>query len=168
MHSIFLYLKKSNTFIQKILEFIVGITLITMVLLIFAQVIFRYVLQLPLSWAEELTQYVFSWLIFAGAAIAYRENKHISVELLATSITNKTIKKILSCIVHLFLLFFLFIIVFYSLPISLQLIQLNKVAVSMPALKMGYVYLIIPISSIISIFMVLENLMKIFLPEEGK
>ena len=167
MYSLYIYLKKSNDFIQKILSFIVGTTLTVMVLLIFLQVIFRYVLQLPLSWAEELAQYVFSWLIFSGATIAYRENKHISVELLTDAISNTTTKKILACIINFFVLFFLFIVVFYALPIALQLIQFDKVAVSMPSLKMGYIYLIIPISSIFSILMVLENILKIFISEEG-
>lgn len=156
-----------NSFFQKIMDAISGLTLCTMVLLIFTQVIFRYVLKSPLSWSEELAQYVFSWLIFAGSAVAYRENKHVNVDLVVQSLKNPFLRKAFTCLAHLLVLYFLLIVVWYSYPIASQLVRLNKIAVSMPALKLGYVYLIIPFSSALSILMVLENILKIFMVKEA-
>lgn len=46
----------------------------TMVTAVFLQVIFRYVLKLPLSWSEELARYTFQWTTFLGASVALRYN----------------------------------------------------------------------------------------------
>ena len=46
----------------------------TMVTAVFMQVIFRYVLLLPLSWSEELARYTFMWTTFLGASVALRLN----------------------------------------------------------------------------------------------
>ncbi|MDR3588370.1 MAG: TRAP transporter large permease subunit [Negativicutes bacterium] len=46
----------------------------TMVTAVFLQVIFRYVLKMPLSWSEELARYAFMWTTFLGASVALRHN----------------------------------------------------------------------------------------------
>ena len=46
----------------------------TMVTAVFMQIIFRYLLQLPLSWSEELARYSFMWTTFLGASVALRYN----------------------------------------------------------------------------------------------
>jgi C4-dicarboxylate transporter, DctM subunit len=46
----------------------------TMVTAVFLQVIFRYILLMPLSWSEELARYTFMWTTFLGASVALRFN----------------------------------------------------------------------------------------------
>ncbi|MEJ2134846.1 MAG: TRAP transporter small permease subunit [Desulfofustis sp.] len=48
---------------------LVGSTLV-MVISILLQVFFRYVMNAPLYWSEEIARYAFVWLVFIGAAIA--------------------------------------------------------------------------------------------------
>ncbi len=50
----------------------------------FAQVLYRFVLESPLSWSEELIRYVFVWSVFLTAAIAFRLDLHIEVDFLTT------------------------------------------------------------------------------------
>lgn len=50
----------------------------------FAQVLFRFVFESPLSWSEELIRYVFVWSVFLTAAIAFRLDLHIEVDFLTT------------------------------------------------------------------------------------
>lgn len=47
-----------------------------------AQVFFRFVLQSPLSWSEELIRYVFVWSVFLTAAVAFQRDVHVRVELM--------------------------------------------------------------------------------------
>ncbi len=70
--------------------------------------------------------------------------------------------------IYLCILYFLFLIVYYAYPISVQLIRLNKFASSMPFLKTGIVYLIKPIASLISMSMVLERILALFIQKEGE
>lgn len=48
--------------------------LAAMILLVAAQIIFRYLLDRPLPWSEELTTYLFGWLIFLGATCSIKRD----------------------------------------------------------------------------------------------
>lgn len=45
------------------------------------QVIFRFVLDAPLSWPEELGRLLFIWLVFLGSVVVTRAEDHIAIEL---------------------------------------------------------------------------------------
>jgi TRAP-type C4-dicarboxylate transport system permease small subunit len=47
-----------------------------------AQVVFRFVLKMPLGWSDELATFSFVWFALLGAAIAVREGGHIGVDAL--------------------------------------------------------------------------------------
>lgn len=49
--------------------------------LAFAQVFFRYVLNQSLSWSEELTRYLFVWLVFVTAGLVTETRQHIVVDI---------------------------------------------------------------------------------------
>ena len=51
------------------------------VLLAFMNVILRYVFDMSLTWAAELTNYLFIWSALFGAAYGFKQGAHISVSL---------------------------------------------------------------------------------------
>ena len=51
------------------------------VLLAFINVILRYVFDMSLTWAAELTNYLFIWSALFGAAYGFKQGAHISVTL---------------------------------------------------------------------------------------
>jgi len=51
-----------------------------MTLLVFLQVIMRYVFHNSLSWSEELARYVFIWLIYLGISYGCKLRKHIKID----------------------------------------------------------------------------------------
>lgn len=52
------------------------------VVLIFIQVVMRYIFQNSLSWSEELARYVFLWQTWVGASYAVKARRHFRVEML--------------------------------------------------------------------------------------
>jgi len=44
----------------------------------------RYLFKFPIFWGEELSRYLMVWICFIGAAVAIRENSHVSIEYLVT------------------------------------------------------------------------------------
>lgn len=63
------------------LERVVGVLLISsIVITISIQVCTRYFFGQPLVWVEELAQYSFIWMVFVGAALGFKEMRHIRID----------------------------------------------------------------------------------------
>ncbi len=63
-------------------EWIVIVTFLVMVLVTFGQVIFRYVFEFSLPWADELARYCLVWMVFVGMVVALVRGQHVTVDLL--------------------------------------------------------------------------------------
>ena len=59
------------------------VTFIAMMLIMFIQVFFRYVIHASLAWSEETMRYLFVVSSFFGAACATFEHKHVVIDFLA-------------------------------------------------------------------------------------
>ena len=71
------------------------VTLIsTIIIVIAAQVFFRYVLDISLSYTDEISQMALTWLTFLGAAWVYRSNKHIGIDLLSGKLSKSSDNKL--------------------------------------------------------------------------
>lgn len=149
-------LKKINTFADKIAKFIVSLSFGMMTLLIFLQVVFRYVFKESLSWSEELATYLFIWLTFIGASIATRERTHINVEMFINSIKSVKTKKIFIILANVLSMFFLGVLTVFGFFIANQILSLKQVSASMPFLLVGIVYFAVPIGSLIMFLNLLE------------
>ncbi|MFC7397305.1 TRAP transporter small permease [Chelatococcus sp. GCM10030263] len=69
--------------LARLENFIAGTALVVLSAVVLIGVIFRYVLNYPLSWTEETSLIAFAWLMFFGAAICARENGHVLIDLIA-------------------------------------------------------------------------------------
>ena len=62
--------------IDEHLEDILLVTLLSLMsLIIFVQVIMRYLMRNSLSWSEELARYLFIWSIYLAVSYAAKERK---------------------------------------------------------------------------------------------
>ena len=71
------YYERYNRFEKVVL----GLIMCVLILMGFAQVIFRFVLQVSLSWAEELMTFLMVWVAYLGSSAATNERKHIIVSM---------------------------------------------------------------------------------------
>jgi len=75
----------------KIEETVTWIAFAVMLGLLLIQVFCRYVLTMPLAWAEELVRYTYIAVSFTGAIVAVRQRSHIGIDIIL-SIVNKVFK----------------------------------------------------------------------------
>ena len=142
--------------INKILEVITAISVGAITVLVLAQVLFRYVLEEPLTGSEELTRYCLIWLVLLGFSILVRKNKHISVTYFQ-ELFSEGVQKALRITVHLIIAFFCFILIYYGFDLSMKaMIQVTPAT----GIRMGYVDLVIPITGFISLLFTLENIVR--------
>ena len=61
-------------------EFIIVPLIFAMSIIIFVQVIARYVFQNSLTWSEEMARYMFVWLVYFSVSYTARREKHIRID----------------------------------------------------------------------------------------
>lgn len=87
----------------KALEGLLVLLLATMVVMVFGNVVLRYLFDTGIDISEELSRYLFVWLTFVGAVVVARENAHLGVETLVVRLGD-TGRKICMVLSDLFIL----------------------------------------------------------------
>lgn len=68
----------------KAFEYLIGLMLGLMVLLVFGNVVLRYGFNSGIAESEELSRWLFIWITFLGATVALRERAHLGVDMLVS------------------------------------------------------------------------------------
>src|SRR5512134_982547 len=68
-------------FTWKLIEITALLTFSLMLILVVAQVVFRYFLQIAVPWTEEAARWFYAWQVFLGTSIAARERLHLRLTL---------------------------------------------------------------------------------------
>lgn len=68
--------------VQKVLHALTGVALAIMMVVIMVQVITRYVIFYSIPWSEELSRYLFVFVIMIGLTVAIRDDMLISIDLI--------------------------------------------------------------------------------------
>src|SRR5690242_15435721 len=66
-----------DTFLGYLVEIPAAALVVAEIVVLFAGVVFRYVLHQPLIWSDELASILFLWLAMLGAVVAFRRAEHM-------------------------------------------------------------------------------------------
>ena len=64
----------------RVLKGAIALCLATMVVLVFTNVVLRYIFNSGIATSEELSRWLLVWLTFLGAIVALREHAHLGVD----------------------------------------------------------------------------------------
>jgi TRAP-type C4-dicarboxylate transport system permease small subunit len=79
----------------------------SMAVLVFANVVMRYVFNQSIFWVEEFTQIQMIWVAYLGAGLALREGRHVAVDMLQDALpapVRRAIRWFIALATALFLL----------------------------------------------------------------
>jgi|SRR5690625_4235590 len=141
-------------------EWIAVILFSIMVILVFVQIIFRFVLNFSLDWTEEMARFTFISLVYISASIAVKNNKHLRTQAIFEFLPKKISKYLLLLSNVIWLTFTLFMVKFgYD-----TVVQILSSAQRSPVLhlKMGYVYMIIPVGFALISIRIIQYIIKDF------
>ncbi|HGO5856870.1 TPA: TRAP transporter small permease [Mannheimia haemolytica] len=96
--------------VGKLLELLVVVILSAMSILVFVNVVLRYGFNSSISVTEEVSRYMFVWLAFLGAVLAFSENQHVRVTMLTDKL-SPIARNLLSIVTDLAMLFCCYLIV---------------------------------------------------------
>ena len=86
--------------IGRLEQFLIGILLMTMILVAFMQIVLRNFFATGVDWADALVRYLVVWVGFVGAAIAVKESKHITIDVLSRWLSSPT-QRIIQATTHI-------------------------------------------------------------------
>lgn len=151
-------MKKLRSILNKVIETVCMILLVFMVVLATWQIITRYILNNPSTVSEDLLIYSFVWMSLLGSAYVFGKKDHMTMVFLRQKLEGKSDKVKLGLNVMTELV----VMVFSALVLVFGGIQISMLAMGQvsPALgiSMGYIYLALPLSGIITIIYNILNL----------
>jgi TRAP-type C4-dicarboxylate transport system permease small subunit len=80
---------KKPGWIRSAADYAAMLGLAAMTLLVFASVVLRYCFAISFRWSDELTRYIFIYIVFLGIAIAYRHGDHVVIEIVTRFIPDR-------------------------------------------------------------------------------
>lgn len=130
------------------------------VILAFINVILRYAFDMSLTWAAELTNYLFIWSALFGAAYGFKKGAHISVSLL--------IAKFPAPITKFFLIFsnaisiaYLGLLSYFGYQLVLLLVDFDEMSVDLN-IPMWIPHLVLPIAFALAAYRAGEKLVEVY------
>ncbi|PKR87319.1 TRAP transporter small permease [Pleomorphomonas diazotrophica] len=97
-----------KTLLERILEYTMAALLAVMVIMVFGNVVLRYLFGSGIASAEEISRLMFVWLVFLGATLALRQHKHLGLELLQARLPVP-VRRVCAIISHLLILYALWL-----------------------------------------------------------
>lgn len=81
---------KNLKFLNKRFEEILVVIITSiMIIILFSQVVFRYVINVSIPWAEETASFLMVYLCYFGASLAVRERRHLKVDIILHYLPKK-------------------------------------------------------------------------------
>ncbi|MBY7144476.1 TRAP transporter small permease [Virgibacillus sp. NKC19-3] len=145
--------------VNNVVKYLVSILFIALVVLVFMQVVTRFIINYPLSWTEEISRYLMIYIVFIGSALAVRTNEHIAIDFLLEIISPKNKKRLNIITLFISVLFFAMLTYF---GFQLTLIVFDQATPTLQ-FSMAWAYAAIPAGSllmILNVFAVLIQMKK--------
>jgi TRAP-type C4-dicarboxylate transport system permease small subunit len=120
---------------------------------VFLQVLFRYLLRQPLFWSEELPRYLLIWLTFLAAALAQKHDAHINITLCLAPLSMRS-RQILKILTDAMILAFLWVLIYSGCLVTSITAHHRSTALQLP---MALVYAALPAgATLMSVYLLLQ------------
>jgi len=141
-------------------EWFLVVTIAANVLLVFYQVIMRYVFQNSLSWSEELARYLFLWYSWVGTSYAVRFRGHLRVEMFANMLKGRTRKWFELLVIGIWFLFSLFL-AYQGVKVTRFIAESQQLSSAMQ-IPMAWAYASVPVGCALMSLRLLGDLWDIW------
>ncbi|MDR1576115.1 MAG: TRAP transporter small permease [Treponema sp.] len=112
-------------------EILIAFFLAVMIILVFMNVVFRYLFSKGFAWSEEIARLCFIYLVYLGSIGAMRDNRHLLID----SILGRVpvfLQKIIYALIQLCIIWLMGILSLGSWGLALQNLNDNWVATKFP------------------------------------
>lgn len=141
---------EKKRFLDRILGIdylISGICLIILVFITFFGVIWRYFLNAPFIWQEEVQLALITWVIYFGASAAFRNGSHIAIDMIVDMFPAK-MQRVMDVIIHIVTLGVLGFIFTNGVSLVEQFVRTSRVT-NILRIPTQYIYIAIPVGCVL-------------------
>lgn len=144
-------MKTLRPVVDRLLGSAICVLMAGMVLNVLWQVFTRFVLRQPSSFTEELARYMMIWVGLLGSAYAAGKKSHLALDLVTANLTGAR-KRVSDLMIHgAVLLFALVVLVGGGGRLVWIQLSLGQQSAALQ-LKLGYVYLAVPLAGVFIAF----------------
>ena len=148
-------MKALITLIDNLLSKFLVALMASIVLVVTWQVVTRFLMTTPSSYTEELARFLLIWIGVLGGSYALRTRAHLGIDIMTTKLHGRQKDMLMIGIYLAIILFAALIMVVGGLKLVSLTFTLNQISASL-GIKMGYVYIVLPLSGIIMIIYSLD------------
>lgn len=130
--------------LRNAVEMVAALLVFILTVMVFLQVLYRYVLHSPLAWSEEFAMFLFQWCIFIGAALAIKHGYHFHVDLVTSRLSDNwraAIQMLSSAIV--------FTVAYAMIHMGIKMVLSTEYVYPTLQIRLSYAYLAFPVSGIL-------------------
>lgn len=150
--------EKLDRYLEIFSTTVMIITMSVATLVAAANVVLRYGFNYSMSWAGELTSYLFIWSALFGAAYGFKIGMHLGVTIVIQKLKPKTAKYVLTFSL-LIVLSYLLALIKWGYDFCMFNVMLEQVSVDLE-LPFWLIYLCVPISMSIASYQVLLKIVR--------
>lgn len=141
-------LEKASLVIDKIGSILCAGLFGAMTIVVILGVFFRYVVNAPLSWTEEVSRYLMIWGASVGISLGIRSGEHVGLTVILDAVKSKSMRMVFHTIIFILVLAFVGIMFTYSLAMTRDGKFMQTQSMSM---SMLIPYAAIPVAMLLSI-----------------
>jgi len=152
-------MKKFVDSLETLQSILAILLFIALVVVVFLQVVSRYIFHNPLIWSEEVARFLLFWVALMGASLSVKTKRHFTIEFFTPEkIQNKTLKRIFQIIPNFCIVLFGLLMIIVGFKYCLM----GRLRVGPSSnIKMLYIYLAIPIAGITMVIYSLYHIVHI-------
>jgi len=148
---------KFINFISRIIQIILFVVMTALVLTVFSQVVLRFFFKIGFPWIDELSRFMFVWVVFCGIAIATIRKSHMALDFLPGFFPKAGTA--LSIFYWIVTFVFFTVLTYFSIVYTIDNAEMVTSALQIPYF---YVYIIMPITMGISTLFMLYRMINFF------
>jgi TRAP-type C4-dicarboxylate transport system permease small subunit len=145
-------IKASINMSEKSIEILLVLFSVAIVVLVFFQVVFRYVFFFAISWSEELATFLFVWIVLLGAAVGFRKQSHLGINILTSRLPDR-VARVLAIVTNLAVIFFFGVVLFYGWQVAMG--NMARRAYTLDV-SVGYIRMALPLMALFSVIFLIE------------
>jgi TRAP-type C4-dicarboxylate transport system permease small subunit len=111
-------LEKASEVTDRIGGVMCAILFGVMTIVVIVGVFFRYVVNSPLSWTEEVSRYLMIWGASVGISLGLRAEEHVGLTVVLDAIKSRPVRMVFHTVIYLLVLGFVGVMFFYSLAMT--------------------------------------------------